>query len=215
PGVLDARLLLEHRVDFQEAVVAWFVVEIEDHLDDAVPLVHRLKERAEPGLALAQRVLGTLARGDVAKRQQDEGISVANQAARIQQEGAAPDVREIALELDDLELIVVRENRLQRRPQAGCFPIVVPEIAQGNTLRLLARSAEQVVESAIGSLNLQAGVEHDKRVDYRIQDRFGVFPLVDSLPEACAESGEIRERKYRAACLPLSYCVGGDTEQKP
>jgi len=92
---------------------------------------------------------------------------------------------------------------------------VVSEIAQGNTLRLLARNAEQVVESAIGSLNLQAGIEHDKRVDYRIQDRFGVFPLIDSLPEACAESGEIRERKYRAACLPLSYCVGGDTEQKP
>src|SRR6185312_16146464 len=66
-GVLDPRLLFKNRVDFQKAVVDWIVVVIEDHFDDAVTFVHRLKERAESGFAFPPRLLGLLALGYILK----------------------------------------------------------------------------------------------------------------------------------------------------
>src|SRR5207253_2426017 len=99
-GVLDPRLLFEHRVDFQKAVIGWIIVFIEHHFDEAVTLVHRLKESAESSFAFAPRLLGLLTLAYVPKPQKDQSISVPSQAASIQQDGATPAVREVALELD-------------------------------------------------------------------------------------------------------------------
>ena len=75
-GVLDAGLLLERRVHFQEAVVVRSVLLVEDHFDNAVAFVHRLEQRTEAGFALPQRFLGALALGDVMERQKNGGVAV-------------------------------------------------------------------------------------------------------------------------------------------
>ena len=81
-------------------------------------------------------------------------------------------------------------------------------------MHLLARSSEPVVEGTIGRLHLQTVIENYQRVDHRIQDRFCIFPLINSLPETGAEGGEIRERKYRAAYPVIGRGVGSDTNEK-
>ena len=64
-------LLHERRVRLEEAVVHRRAAVVEQHLDDAEPLVDRLEERAVPRLALAQRRLGAHALGDVAREERD------------------------------------------------------------------------------------------------------------------------------------------------
>ena len=57
-GILDPGLPLERRIDLQETEIDGRAGGVHDHLDDAEPLVDRLKKRAIPLLALPQSPLG-------------------------------------------------------------------------------------------------------------------------------------------------------------
>ena len=47
PSVDDARLLFKCGIDFQETIVDWMVLFVENHFDDTITLIHRLKKRTE------------------------------------------------------------------------------------------------------------------------------------------------------------------------
>jgi hypothetical protein len=64
----QARHLLEQRVRLEEAVVDRPALGVDDHLGQAVALVDRGEDLAQPGLALAQALLGEVALGDVEHR---------------------------------------------------------------------------------------------------------------------------------------------------
>src|SRR5579862_4874741 len=67
-SVANARLLFKCMVDFEEPIVNRIVHRVENHFNDAVALIHRLKECAESSLAFLSRPLGLLAFSDIPKR---------------------------------------------------------------------------------------------------------------------------------------------------
>ena len=58
-------MLLERRIDFQEAVVDRPGVGVKDHLDHAIAFIHRVKQGAKILLTLPKRLLGLLAFSNV------------------------------------------------------------------------------------------------------------------------------------------------------
>ena len=65
---LHTRLRREGRVGRDEGVVDRLLVRIEDHLDDAIALVHRVEQVPVAVFRLAQRLFGLLLKRDVARR---------------------------------------------------------------------------------------------------------------------------------------------------
>ncbi len=65
--VAQPGLALERRVYFQKTVIRGFTVSVKDHFNGAKPLDQRLEESAIPHLGLANRLLGALALGYIAR----------------------------------------------------------------------------------------------------------------------------------------------------
>ena len=153
--------------------------------------------------------------GDVVERQKYRGIAVTRYPPCVEQNGPASDRRKIALDLKRLEFTIVGNDRPQRRPEAGRFPVLVSQIPERNALRFLARGSEHGIEGPVGRLHPQVGVQDHQRVDHRVEDRLRVLTLVNRLLDARTESGHVREREHGALDPTVASRIGGQSEKEP
>ena len=93
--------------------------------------------------------------------QKDERILVSRELVRVECECPSTDRWELAFDLDSLKLSMVGERGLDGRPRFGCFPLVVSELANRNTLGLIARNAKQGMKGAVRRLYAQFVIQNN------------------------------------------------------
>ena len=73
------------------------------------------------------------------------------------------------------ERLVGGDHPLQQHPQRSTVPLTPSEIEEGVLFDLLRVDLEELVESGIGPLDLQAVREYHQRHAYRLHDGLGVL----------------------------------------
>src|ERR1700691_6436169 len=81
-----------------------------------------------------------------------------------------------------------------------------------NSLHRLARDPEHFMEGAIGGLQAQVLAQYQQRISLCVEDRLGVFALVDRLIDTRAKSGHVRERENGAAYYVIATGVRSDPQ---
>src|SRR3984893_17833062 len=143
----------------------------------------------------------------------DQRIPGSRRPAGVKHKGPSAG-REFAVDLNSLKFSRARKSCFYGSPHFGGFPVVVPQLADRNALRLIPRNSKCGVEGPVRRLHLQFGIENYPGINYRVEDRLRVFPLVDGLLDACAKGRDIRECEHRAQNLAINSGVGSNSKKK-
>ena len=157
------------------------------------------------GLALAQRVLGTLALGDVLHGQKDQvrPVAAARQDARVQQHDPSPDLREVVLDLEVGQAAPVGQNHAEQRSEPRNVQLAIVQLVEGTADGRLRREPEGLIEGPVCRQHAQVGVEHQQRFAHRVHDGLGVEPCL--LERLC---GDVREGDHHALDPVVARAIG-------
>ena len=135
-----------------------------------------VKEGLEPSVALAHRLFGPLAVGDVLDGEQDRRSAHVHLPERPGIENHRPfaDVLELAFHREVVDLVVPGQDLPKEPAQVGDVPLAVAQLEQEPVFRLLRRGAKRLVERAAGGLDAQVLVQYQQRFAHRCHDALGV-----------------------------------------
>ncbi len=169
---------------------------------------------------LRTQVLGDFSlfpRRDVLEGHQSPALGMARerQGAGIKNHRPPTLDRTDVIHLNGLERMSAREHFVELVAQRGKVKGALPELAERDPLRLVARHPKHRVEGAIARLDPLVSAQHDEGIGERVEDRLGAFAFVDGLIDASAESSHICESQQRTGGLAITPWIGGYPNDEP
>lgn len=134
-----------------------------------------LHERGELTLGLSAAFLCDAPFRDVLDRQEDQPrlVALPFQAAGVQDHDPAAEGREVVLDLEPFEWLVLGEHFLQQAAEAGDVPLAVAQVVQEAAPDILGGLPEVAVEGAVGRPHAEVAVQDQERLPHRFHDRLG------------------------------------------
>ena len=110
-------------------------------------------------------------RGHVFHRE-DQQLAVAArlELAGVEQHHPAADHRERVFQLKIIEDGTLGDDVFEQAPQVGDVPLAVAQLVNEAVLGFFGRDVKGLIESAIGGLHAQSGVEDQQRLAHRVDD---------------------------------------------